>query len=116
MSKKSPALSSFIAKSGFVFISGQIALTAKGEMLEGSIQDQTHQVMKNAQSVLKEAGTSFDNVVKTTIYVTNMSMSGEINDIYATYFKEPYPAREMIGVKELPLGAKLEISMIAVKS
>ena len=71
--------------------------------------------MKNLQSILEKAGTSFKNVVKTTIYTTDMSLYGKINEAYASYFTEPYPAREMVCVKELPLGAKLEISMIAAK-
>ena len=104
-----------VTKNDFVFTSGQVYLTDEGKLLEGTIEEQTHQVMKNLQNVLEKAGVSFNDVVKTTIYVTDMSLYGEISEVYATYFKQPYPAREMIGVKELPLGAKLEISMIAAK-
>jgi 2-iminobutanoate/2-iminopropanoate deaminase len=111
-----PPLSPFVSRNGFVFTSGQVYLTPEGKLLEGSISDQAHQVMKNLEKVLTDAGTSFTNVVKTTIYVTDMSIYGELNEVYASYFKDSYPAREVIGVKELPLGAKIEISMIAIKS
>lgn len=104
-----------VSKNGFVFTSGQVYLTDDGKLLEGTIGEQTHQVMKNLQSILEKAGTSLDNIVKTTIYTTDMSLYGKINEVYASYFKEPFPAREMVCVKELPLGAKLEISMIAAQ-
>lgn len=105
-----------VTKNGLVFTSGQVYLTPEGKLLDGSIQEQTHQVMSNLKSILEKAGVSFKDVVKTTIYVTDMSLYGLINEVYATYFTEPYPAREMVCVKELPLGAKLEISMIAAKN
>ena len=72
--------------------------------------------MKNLQAILKEAEVDFSNVVKTTIYVTDMSIYGKVNEVYGTYMLDPYPAREVVCVKELPLGAKVEISMVAVKS
>ncbi len=99
----------------FVFTAGQIHLTPEGKLLEGSIEEQTHQVMKNLKEVLSEAGLGFENVVKTTVYVTDMSLAGDINEVYSSYVSEPFPAREMVCVKDLPLGAKLEISMIAKK-
>ena len=108
-------LSPFIEKQGFVFTSGQIYLTPEGELLEGTIKEQTKQVMENLKFVLEKASVTFKDVVKTTIYVTDMSVYGKINEVYGTYFSEPYPARETICVKELPLGAKLEISMIAAR-
>jgi len=69
--------------------------------------------MKNLQSILEEAGTSFSNVVKATIYMTDMSLYGKVNEVYASYFSTPFPAREAVCVKELPLGANVEISLIA---
>ena len=108
-------ISPFVSKNGFVFTSGQVYLTAEGKLLEGSISDKAHQIMKNLEKVLSDAGTSFQNVVKTTIYVTDMAVYGELNEVYASYFAGSYPAREVIGVKELPLGAKIEISMIAAQ-
>ena len=100
----------------FVFTSGQVYSTPEGKLLEGSIKEQTHQVMKNLESVLEKAGVAFKDVVKTTIYLTDMSLYGEVNEVYASFFSEPYPARETVCVKELPLGARIEISMIASKS
>ena len=110
-----PPLSPFIEINGLIFTSGQVYLTENGSLLEGNISEQTHQVMKNLEKVLKLAGSSFFDVVKTTIFVTDMSIYGEVNEVYASYFDGSYPAREVIGVKELPLGAKIEISMIAAR-
>src|SRR3972149_6042044 len=104
-----------VTKGNFVFTSGQVYLTAEGKLLEGTIKEQTHQVMKNLQGVLEKAGVSFTDVVKTTIYLTDMGSYADVNEVYASYFSEPYPARETVCVKELPLGARLEISMIASK-
>lgn len=98
-----------------VFTAGQIYLTPEGKLLEGTIEEQIHQVMKNLESILEAAGAEFADVVKTTIYVTDMAIYGKVNEIYGSYMSEPYPARETVCVKELPLGAKLEISMVAVK-
>jgi len=110
-----PPLSPFVEKNGLIFTSGQICLTENGSLLEGSISEQTHQVMKNLEKVLSSAESSFADVIKTTIYVTDMSIYGEVNEVYASYFNDSYPAREVIGVAQLPLGAKIEISMIAVR-
>lgn len=104
-----------IISGNLVFTSGQVYLTPEGKLLEGSIEEQAHQVMKNLKAILESAGTSFKNVVKATIYVTDMSLYGKINEVYGSYFSNPFPARETVCVKELPLGAKLEISMIAIK-
>jgi len=71
--------------------------------------------MRNLEAVLKEAGATFNDVVKTTIYVTDMASYGKINEVYGSYMADPFPARELVCVKELPLGANLEISMIAFK-
>lgn len=104
----------FVKKGNFVFISGQIHLKG-GKLFEAEIEEQTHQVMKNIQAILEKAEVSFSDVVKTTIYTTDMSLYGRVNEVYATYFTDSFPAREMVCVKELPLGARLEISMIAYK-
>jgi len=104
-----------IVKGNFVFTSGQIYLTADDELLEGTIEEQVHQVMKNLQVILEKAGATFDNVVKTTIYITDMSIYGKLNKVYGSYFTGPFPARETVCVKELPAGAKIEISMVAIK-
>ena len=99
----------------FIFTSGQVYLTPEGKLLEGSIEEQIHQIMKNLQAILEEAGVSFAHVVKTTVYVTDMGIYKTFNDIYGSYMQEPFPAREVVCVKELPLGAKVEISMVAAK-
>lgn len=104
-----------IITDNLVFTSGQIYLTTEGKLLDGTIEEQIHQIMKNLESILKEAGSSFTNVVKTTIYVADMSIYGKVNEIYGSYFSDPFPARETVCVKELPLGAKVEISMVATK-
>lgn len=104
-----------IVEGNMIFTSGSIYLTPDGKLLEGTIEEQIHQIMKNLQAILETAGVSFKNVAKTTIYVTDMSIYGKVNEIYGSYMEEPYPAREVVCVKELPLGAKVEISMIALK-
>lgn len=98
-----------------IFTAGQIHLTAAGELLRGTIEEETHQVMKNLQAVLKAANASFKDVVKTTVYLTDLSVYPRVKEIYASYMSEPYPARETVGVKDLPLGARVEMSMIAAK-
>lgn len=104
-----------VIANNLIFTSGQIHLTPAGKLLEGTIEEQTHQVMKNLQAVLEAAGATFKNVVKTTVYVTEMSFYGKINEVYGKYMFNPFPARETVCVKELPLGARLEISMVAMK-
>ena len=105
-----------VVNENMIFTSGQVYLTKEGKLLEGSIEEQTHQVMKNLKAILEDAGATFNDVVKTTIYVTDMSLYGKINETYGSYFSEPFPARELVCVKELPLGARLEISMVAIKN
>jgi 2-iminobutanoate/2-iminopropanoate deaminase len=107
--------SQVVVRGNMIFTSGQVHLTKEGKLLEASIENQTHQVMKNLKAILENAGVTFADVVKTTIYVTDMSLYGKINEVYGSYFSEPFPAREMVCVKELPLGARLEISMVAIK-
>lgn len=104
-----------IVANGFVLTQGSIYLTPEGKLLEGTIEEQIHQIMKNLQAILEAADVTFVDVVKTTIYLTDMSFYGTVNEIYGSYFSDPYPAREAVCVKELPLGAKVEISMIASK-
>lgn len=103
-----------IKANGLIFTSGQIYLTKEGKLLEGSLKDQVHQIMKNQQAILKAAGVTFADVVKATIYVTDMSVYGDINEVYGSYFQDPFPAREVVCVQTLPLGATVEISLIAI--
>jgi len=113
--KATGPFSQAIVEGNHIFTSGQICLTPEGKMVEGTTEEQVKQIMENLKEILVGAGASFGNVVKTTIYVTDMSVYGKVNEVYGSYMTEPYPARETVCVKELPLGAKVEISMIAVK-
>lgn len=100
-----------------LYISGQICLDpATGDLKNRDIQDETHQVMQNLKSILNEAKMNFDNVVKTTIFITDMKQFGEINDVYGKYFTGAFPARETVQVSALPKFVNVEISMIAVAS
>lgn len=104
-----------IAAGNMLFISGQIAINAAtGQMVMDSIEDETHQVMNNLKAILAEAGLSFDHVVKTTIFLSDMGLFGAVNEVYGKYFSGDFPARETIAVKGLPKGVNVEISMIAV--
>ncbi|SER29181.1 2-iminobutanoate/2-iminopropanoate deaminase [Gracilibacillus ureilyticus] len=99
-----------------VFVSGQIPLNPETmEVVEGDIAKQTEQVMNNLQAVLTEAGLSFANVVKFTIYITNMDDFATINEAYAKFLKEPYPARATVEVSKLPKGVGVEMDVIAKK-
>ena len=105
-----------VAAGGFLFISGQICIKPDtGEMSNSDIQAETHQVMHNLKAVLQEAGMDFSNVVKTTIFLSDMTLFSEVNEIYGKYFEGDFPARETVAVKGLPKNVNVEISMIAVK-
>ena len=100
-----------------LFISGQVAMDPgnNNQLIKSSIKDETHQVMKNLSAILKEANMDFLNVVKTTIFLSDMSYFNEVNNIYGSYLKEGQePARETVAVKTLPKEVNVEISMIAV--
>lgn len=104
-----------IKANGFVFLSGQVAFDpATGALVQDNIAGETHQVMKNIEAVLKEAKLSFEHVVKTTIFLSDMALFAEVNEVYGTYFNGDYPARETVAVKGLPRGVNVEISMTAV--
>jgi len=113
--KASGPFSQATISGNMVFTSGQIPLTPEGKLVQGTIDEQTHQVMKNLKAVLEAAGVTFADVVKASVYITDMSLFGRMNDVYSSYLSAPYPARETVCVKDLHLGARLEISMIAVK-
>lgn len=98
----------------FIYTSGQIPITKEGKLVDGPIETQTHQVMKNLEAVLEAAGVTFTDVVKASVFITDMADFPKMNEIYKSYLLEPYPARETLCVKELHMGAKLEISMIAI--
>lgn len=98
----------------FLFISGQIpADPATGAIINSSIEDETHQVMKNLGAILKEAGLGFENILKTSIFISNMDDFAKINAVYGTYFSGDFPARETVQVARLPKDVNVEISAIA---
>ncbi|RLA65151.1 MAG: deaminase [Epsilonproteobacteria bacterium] len=99
---------------GMIYTSGQIALTAEGKMLEADIKIQTHQVMKNLSCVLDAAGAHLSDVIKTTIFLTDMDDFAKVNEIYAYYFSKHKPVRSTVAVKTLPKNALIEIDCIAL--
>jgi 2-iminobutanoate/2-iminopropanoate deaminase len=99
-----------------LFISGQIPIDpATGNLVSGSVKDETHQVMKNLDAILKEAGMDFSNVIKTSIFLMDMGQFADVNEVYGSYLGSGAPARETVQVAGLPKGVKVEISMIAGK-
>lgn len=106
-----------IAAGNFVFVSGQIPSNpSTGEIVSGDIKAETKQVMENIKAVLSEAGVGFSNIVKTTIFLTDMQSFGQVNEVYGTYFTDQFPARETVQVSALPKNVNVEISVIAIKS
>lgn len=100
-----------------LFISGQIAINPKNGAVEATdIFEETHQVMHNLRAVLHGAGMDFKNVVKTTIFLTDMALFTSVNEVYGKYFSGDFPARETVAVRGLPKNVNVEISMIAVQS
>jgi 2-iminobutanoate/2-iminopropanoate deaminase len=101
---------------GVLYVSGQIPLNQEtGELVSGSIEDETHMVMRNLQFILNEAGMNFSNVVKCSIFVKDLNNFGKINETYGSYFTSNPPARETVEVARLPKDVNVEISCIAVK-
>jgi 2-iminobutanoate/2-iminopropanoate deaminase len=100
-----------------LFISGQVCIDpATGDLKNKDIQEETHQVMHNLKAILTEAGMDFNDVVKTTIFITDMHQFGEVNQVYGKYFESDFPARETVQVSALPKFVNVEISMVAVKN
>src|SRR5690606_23097796 len=102
-----------VVSGGILYSSGQIPLTASGELVEGTIADQTHQVFSNLKAVLAEAGSSLGEVIKTTVFIKDMNDFAEMNEIYAAYFGDHKPARSTVEVARLPKDVKVEIEVIA---
>jgi endoribonuclease L-PSP, putative len=99
----------------FVYLSGQVPLDAStGELVSGGIEEQTHQVFKNIQAILEEMGLETRHIVKTTVFMTDLAEFSVMNEIYSTYFAEPYPARSTVQVGALPKGAKVEIECLVI--
>ncbi|WP_379087243.1 RidA family protein [Pedobacter sp. UC225_65] len=106
-----------VIANGFLFLSGQVAINPEnGELNLTSIAEETHQVMRNIKAVLLEAEYEFEHIVKTTIFLADMSLFAEVNEIYGAYFESAFPARETVAVKGLPKGVNVEISVTAFKA
>lgn len=105
-----------IEVNGFVFASGQIPIDpTTGNIVEGGIKEQTQQALTNASKIMEEAGLTMANVVKTTVFMADMNDFAAMNEVYATFFKQPYPARSAVAVKTLPKNVLVEVECIAAK-
>ena len=105
-----------IEVNGFIFASGQIPIDpATGEFVEGGIKEQTRQSLLNAKSILIAAGTDLNRVVKTTVFLSDMVNFTAMNEVYSTFFEQPFPARSAVAVKDLPKGALVEVEVLAAK-
>ncbi len=108
-------LSQGIVSNGNIYVAGQIHSKPDGSMVEGSVKEKVDQIMQNIAAILKAADAGLDDIVKVVIYVTDMAQMPELNEVYPNYFKEPFPAREAVCIQALPLGATIEISVVAAK-
>ncbi len=105
-----------IEANGMVFLSGQIPVNpATGNVVEGGVKEQTARVFENIKNVLAEAGLTMADIVKTTVFLSDMSLFGDMNEVYASYFEGDFPARSAVAVKALPKNVQVEIECIAVK-
>lgn len=103
-----------IIAGGFLYISGQVAIDPEtNELAGGDVAAETQQVMANLKAILAEAKLTFDHVIKTTIFLTDMSLFGAVNEVYGSFFTGDFPARETVAVKGLPKNVNVEISMVA---
>ena len=119
--EKAPAAlgpySQAIEAGNWLFLSGQVALNPKTGRLENdSIASETHQIFTNIRAVLNEAGLTLENVVKCSVFLKDMADFATVNEVYSQYFDNHQPARECVAVRELPVGAQVEISVIAMRS
>lgn len=104
-----------VIANGFLFASGQIAFDpATGELVIDNIQSETKQVMENIKAILEEAKIDFNHIVKTTIFLSDMQLFAQVNEVYGSYFTAQFPARETVAVKTLPRNVNVEISVTAV--
>jgi len=111
-----PYSQSRMTDAGILFISGQIPINPEtGELLKGDIKNETRQVMENIGAILKANNMTYDDVVKCTVFLTDIADYKAMNEVYGSFFKEKFPAREAIEIVNLPLGASIEISAIAFK-
>jgi 2-iminobutanoate/2-iminopropanoate deaminase len=116
--EKAPApigpYSQAVKAGGFLFVSGQVAIDpATNDLIKGSVKEEAHRVMKNIESILKDANLTFQHIVKTTIFLSDMNLFAEVNEVYGSYFSGDFPARETVAVKGLPKAVNVEISVTA---
>ena len=105
-----------VVAGNFLYVSGQIALVPQtGELIIDNIENETHRVMKNIEGVLQAAGYSFSDIVKTSIFLSSMDYFVKVNEVYGSYFKNDFPARETVEVSRLPKSVNVEISVTAYK-
>jgi len=103
-----------IRAGGLIFTSGQIPLDPVSKKMPEGIKEQTRQVFSNIRAILEEAGSSLDKVVKVTVFLADIGDFAAMNEVYASFFSQPFPARSTFAVKDLPLGAKVEIETVAL--
>jgi 2-iminobutanoate/2-iminopropanoate deaminase len=108
-------LSQAITTGGLTFVAGQVHADSDNTLVGNTTEEKVAQIMKNISAVLNAAGSSLEDIVKVVVYVTDMSVMPDLNKVYPSYFTEPYPVREAVCVAALPLGASIEISVIASK-
>ncbi len=113
--KSAHILSQGIVAGGFIFVSGQVHCDDELVLVGETTAEKVAQIMSRIKRILEAAGASLDDIVKVVIYVTDMKQVPELNEVYPTYFKAPLPVREAVCVAALPLGATIEISVIAEK-
>jgi len=104
-----------IAAGGLVFVSGQVAMGADGTLVAGGVAEQTERALQNVIAILLSAGLTTKDVVKTTVFMTDLGRFAEMNDVYAKHFLAPFPARATVQVAALPKGADVEIEAVAVR-
>lgn len=112
--KSDHLLSQGLISDGLIFVSGQVHCDADLKLVGSTTVEKIEQIMKNISAVLEAANATRNDIIKVVIYVTDMSVMPELNEVYPTYFEKPYPVREAVCVNALPLGATIEISVIAV--
>lgn len=102
-----------VRSGGMVYVSGQIPLTPAGELVEGDVEAQTEQVLRNLAAVLEAAGSSLDRVVQVSAFLADMDDFARFNEVYARHFREPYPARAVVEVARLPKNVRVEVACVA---
>ena len=107
------AYSHAVEANGFLFTAGQVPMRPSGDLVEGSVTERTHQIMQNHQAILETAGRGFEDVVKATAYFTDIEEFEPMDEVYAEYFKDHYPARDVIEVEALPADASIELVLVA---